>query len=65
VPIDVRHLDAPPGAIAETLQLAALEMGADLLIAGAYGHPKLWEKFLGGVTRNLLEHMRLPIMLSH
>jgi nucleotide-binding universal stress UspA family protein len=65
VPADIRHFDAPPGAIAEALQRAAMGIGADLLIAGAYGHPKLWEKFLGGVTRDLLEQMRMPMMLSH
>ena len=39
--------------------------GADLLVAGAYGHPKLWEKMLGGTTRDLLACMRLPLLMSH
>jgi nucleotide-binding universal stress UspA family protein len=40
-------------------------MGADLIVAGAFGHPRLWEKMLGGVTHDLLARMRLPIFMSH
>jgi hypothetical protein len=32
---------------------------------GAFGHPKLWEKLLGGVTRDLLTGMSLPLLMSH
>jgi nucleotide-binding universal stress UspA family protein len=51
--------------IAATLQSKGLELRADLIVAGAYGHPRLREMLLGGVTRNLLASMRLPLMLSH
>ena len=40
-------------------------MGADLIVADAFGHPRLWEKMLGGVTHDLLARMRLPIFMSH
>ena len=40
-------------------------MGADLIVAGAFGHPRLWEKLLGGVTRDLMERMALPILMSY
>lgn len=53
------------GAIANTLQEKARTLGADLIVAGAYGHPRLWEKMMGGVTRDLLAHMTLPILMSH
>jgi nucleotide-binding universal stress UspA family protein len=39
--------------------------GADLIVAGAFGHPRLWEKMLGGVTYDLLTRMSLPIFMSH
>jgi nucleotide-binding universal stress UspA family protein len=61
----VRIENVPTRSIAEVLQDKARELGADLIIAGAFGHPKLWEKLLGGVTRDLLDHMRLPIFMSH
>jgi nucleotide-binding universal stress UspA family protein len=37
----------------------------DLIIAGAPGHPRLWEKLLGGVTHDLMTRMTLPILMSH
>jgi nucleotide-binding universal stress UspA family protein len=52
-------------AIAETLQGKALELRADLVVAGAYGHARWREKLLGGVTRDLLVSMKLPLMLAH
>jgi hypothetical protein len=35
------------------------------MVAGAFGHPRLWERMLGGATRDLLDRMRLPIMMSN
>jgi nucleotide-binding universal stress UspA family protein len=63
---DLIRLDhVPASSIANTLQAKAREIGADLLVAGAFGHPKLWEKLLGGVTRDLLDAMSFPIFMSH
>ena len=39
--------------------------GADMIVAGAFGHPRLWEKMLGGVTHDLMARMSLPILMSH
>ena len=61
--VGIEHV--PASSIADTLQAKAREVGADLLVAGAFGHPKLWEKLLGGVTRDLLDRMDLPIFMSH
>lgn len=61
----VRLSDIPTASIAATLQAKAHKVGADLVVAGAFGHPELWEKLLGGVTHELLTHMKLPIMMSH
>ena len=37
----------------------------DLLVMGAYGHSRLREFILGGVTRELLQHMTAPLLMSH
>jgi nucleotide-binding universal stress UspA family protein len=37
----------------------------DLLVMGAYGHSRMREFVLGGVTRHLLEHMTVPVLMSH
>ena len=39
--------------------------GADLLVMGGYGTPKLREIILGGVTRTVLETMTVPVFMSH
>ena len=60
----VRIEEVPHGNIAARLQREALTRGADLLVAGAFGHPRLWEKMLGGVTHELIANMALPILMS-
>jgi nucleotide-binding universal stress UspA family protein len=37
----------------------------DLLVMGAYGHSRLREWVLGGVTRHILAHMTVPVFMSH
>ncbi len=37
----------------------------DLLVAGAYGHSRLRELIVGGVTRHLMRHATVPLLLSH
>lgn len=37
----------------------------DLLVMGAYGHSRLREIVLGGVTQTLLQHMTIPVLMSH
>jgi nucleotide-binding universal stress UspA family protein len=61
----VRIDNVPEAAIADALQTSARALGADLLVAGAFGHAALWEKLFGGVTRELLDHLTLPLMMSH
>jgi nucleotide-binding universal stress UspA family protein len=39
--------------------------GSDLLVMGAYGHSRLRELVLGGVTRQILGSMTVPVLMSH
>lgn len=59
------HLVAPEITEADTLLNRAAELGADLLVLGGYGHSRLRELVLGGVTRRLLREMTVPVLLSH
>ncbi|MDH3459994.1 MAG: universal stress protein [Burkholderiaceae bacterium] len=43
----------------------AADLGADVIVSGAYGHSRLSEFILGGVTRTLLAHMTVPVLMSH
>jgi nucleotide-binding universal stress UspA family protein len=47
------------------LRAVAREQGADLIVAGAYGHSRLREWVLGGVTRDLLKRPDGCVLLSH
>ncbi len=52
-------------SIAASLLRHAKEVGADLLVAGGYGHSRFREFMLGGVTRELLRTTHVPILFSH
>lgn len=49
----------------DVLESTARAYQADLLVAGGYGHSRLREWLLGGVTRNLLEANTLTRLLSN
>jgi nucleotide-binding universal stress UspA family protein len=50
---------------ATVLLNAASDMAADLIVAGGYGHSRIREFALGGVTRTLLREMVAPVLMSH
>ncbi len=52
-------------SVAETLRDAAATLGAAYLVMGAYGHSRFSEAVLGGVTRDLLRHSPVPLLLAH
>ncbi|HUA78415.1 MAG TPA: universal stress protein [Acetobacteraceae bacterium] len=50
---------------ADVLLNYASDIGADLIVVGGYGHSRLREVTLGGVTQSLLQHMTVPVLFSH
>lgn len=53
------------GDDATGLDAVAEEQGAGVIVAGAYGHSRLREWALGGVTRKLLLHADRYLLVSH
>ena len=53
------------GRVSAQLVDVAKSEGADLIVAGAYAHPRIREWVFGGVTQDLLEGSPLPCLLSH
>ena len=53
------------GDIGEALLSHAADLSADLLVMGAYGHSRLRETILGGVTRTILQSMTIPVLMAH
>ncbi|MBM9593529.1 universal stress protein [Roseitranquillus sediminis] len=51
--------------ISDVLCRFALDMEADMIVMGAYGHSRLREAILGGATRNMLQQAEVPVLMSH
>ena len=51
--------------IGERLLSLAADVSADMLVMGAYGHSRIRESLLGGVTRTVLEEMTIPVLMAH
>lgn len=62
---DVERYDAEGGDHGEWLLSRAADFGADLIAMGGYGHPRLRETILGGMTRTVLNVMPVPVLMSH
>ncbi|MBR0685210.1 universal stress protein [Bradyrhizobium manausense] len=58
-------LSATRADIQPTILSLAADENLDLLVMGGYGHSRLQERFLGGVTRAMLEAMTIPTLMSH
>lgn len=56
-----------PGSesVGEAVTKKAVGLGADLLVMGGYGHSRMREMILGGVTRYVLNHAGLPVLMAH
>jgi nucleotide-binding universal stress UspA family protein len=52
-------------ATGAALVSAAYKEQATLIVMGAYTHSRLRQIFLGGVTRHLLAHAPIPLLMSH
>ena len=55
----------PAISVRDALLSRAADLGADMIVAGAYHHSRLRESLLGGVSRDLLDHMTMPVLMSH
>jgi nucleotide-binding universal stress UspA family protein len=51
--------------VGDVLLSRATDEAADLIVMGAYGHSRLRELVLGGVSRALLGHMTVPVLMAH
>ena len=56
----VAHAEIQPALLS-----IAADNSLDLLVMGGYGHSRLQERLLGGVTRGMLQSMTVPTLMSH
>ena len=60
-----QHALCPETSVGAALLAKAKELGADLLVMGGYGHSRMRELIFGGVTRHVLHHYDLPVLIAH
>jgi nucleotide-binding universal stress UspA family protein len=65
VKVTVARQEAAGVDIGNFLLSRAFDLQSDLIVCGAWGHSRLRELVLGGVTRTLLASMTVPVLLSH
>lgn len=51
--------------ISEVLARQVVDVNADMLVMGGYGHSRLREALLGGATRDTLEAATVPVLMAH
>lgn len=61
----VERLTADRGNVQGTILSIAADSSIGLLAMGGYGHSRLQERILGGVTRGMFESMTVPVLMSH
>ena len=61
----IERLTAEGSNIHNAILSSAADNGIDLVIMGGYGHSRLKERVLGGVTRGMFESMTIPTLMSH
>ncbi len=65
VKVEVQQVESRDVDIANTILSHIADRSSDLLVMGAYGHSRLRELVLGGVTRTILRDMTVPVFIAH
>jgi nucleotide-binding universal stress UspA family protein len=65
IKIELRTVPAGGIEIADSILSYVADNSADMVVMGGYGHSRLREFVLGGVTRGILSTMTIPVFMSH
>ena len=63
--VNVHRLPGGGIDVADALLSYAADSATDFMVMGGYGHSRLREFVLGGVTRSIFQSMTVPVLLSH
>ena len=65
IKVEVQRVESREVDVANTILSHIADRSSDLLVMGAYGHSRLRELVLGGVTRTILHDMTVPVFMAH
>ena len=64
VRVGVDRLPSSGRPVVDVLRRHAVDMGAEMIVMGAYGHSRLRQRILGGVTRSMIENPPMPVLMA-
>ena len=65
VKVQIVTIPAADIDVANAILSYVADVSGTMIVMGGYGHPKLRELILGGVTRDMLKSMTVPVFMSH
>lgn len=65
ITVEAQHIEVRDLSTGNALLSRLADEDIDLLVMGAYGHSRLREMVLGGVTREVFQQMTVPVLMSH
>src|SRR5579864_2955183 len=63
--VDVKRIPGGNIDVADALLSHVADSGTDFIVMGGYGHSRLREFVLGGVTHSILRSMTVPVLMAH
>src|SRR3979490_1185142 len=65
VKVQIVTVPAPDIDVTTAILSCVADVSGTLIVMGGYGHARLREVILGGVTRDMLKTMTVPVFMSH
>jgi len=65
VKVQIVTISAADFDVTKAILSYVADISGTLIVMGGYGHPKLREVILGGVTRDMLKSMTVPVFMAH
>jgi len=63
--VELNYVPSRGQVVSDALYERCNDIGADLMVMGAYGHSRFREYVIGGATRDILRNVRLPVLMAH
>lgn len=65
VKVEVDCISSGGRPVDQALRQHAMDVAADMVVMGAYNHPRIQQRLFGGVTRSMLKDSGVPLFISH